>query len=159
MQSWLWKDAITASKISTEVQFTFKLDKFQQEVATNQASCSQEVKTKLNKRPYQFKKKGDEAQFLFNELIDEQIDAVKRQLDFVSTSDKATKQALKRAVSELDQCMETIRVRQKCIRIANQSDWGILAEYEADKLTSELDDEKKLNWARKEQQTKGSSCF
>ena len=56
-------DAIVASKTSIEAQFTSKLDKLQQEVAANQASCSQEVMTKLNKRPYQFKRKGNEAQF------------------------------------------------------------------------------------------------
>lgn len=44
----------------------------------------------MNKRPYQFKKKGNKAQFLFNKLIDEWINAAKRQLDFVSTSDEAT---------------------------------------------------------------------
>lgn len=113
MQSWLWKDAITALKTNIKVQFASKLDKYQQEVVANQASCSQGVMTKLNKRPYQFKKKGNKAQSLFNELIDEWTDAAKRQLDLVSTSDEATKQALKRAVSELDQCKETIRVRQK----------------------------------------------
>lgn len=59
---------------SLKVQFISKLDKFHQEVVANQASCSQGVMTKLNKRPYQFKKKGNKAQSLFNKLIDEQID-------------------------------------------------------------------------------------
>ena len=147
-------DAISTTKDSIERQFTSKLDKLQQEVAANQASCSQEVMSKLNKRPYQFRRKGNEAQFLFNESVDERIDAAKRQLDLVPTPDDTTKQTLKRAVSELDQGKEAIRVRQKHIRIADRSDWGVVAEYEADELASDSDDEKKLYRARKERETK-----
>lgn len=61
-----------------------------------------------------------------SKLIDEWIDVAKRQLDLVSTFDEATKQALKRAVSELDQCKETIRVRQKYIYVrqnTQQTSW------------------------------------
>ena len=47
--------------------------------------------TKLNKRPYQFKRKGIEAQFLFNESVDDRINAVKRQLDLIPTPDEVSK--------------------------------------------------------------------
>ena len=147
-------DVMAASKTNIEAQFAFKLDKLQQEVAANQASCSQEVMTKLNKRPYQFKRKGNEAQFLFNESVDDQINAVKRQLDLIPTPDEASKQALKRAVSELYQGKETICVRQKHIWIADWSNWGVVVKYEADKLASDSDDEKKLFQAHKEPETK-----
>ena len=147
-------DTIAASMTSIEVQFTFKLDKLQQEVAANQASCSKEVMTKLNKRPYQFKRKGNEAQFFFNESVDDWINAAKRQLDLVPTPDEVSKQALKRAVSELDQGKETICVRQKHIWIADRSNWGVVVEYEADKLASDSDDEKRLFPAHKEPETK-----
>ena len=102
----------------------------------------------LNKRPYQFKKKGNKAQFLFNE----RIEAAKRQLNLVPTTDDVTKQVLKRTVGELDQGKEAIRVRQKHIWIADRSDWGVMAEYEADELASDSDDEKKLYRARKERE-------
>jgi len=66
---------------------------------------------KLNKWAYQFKRKGNEAQFTFNESVDERIDAAKRQLDHIHTADEVARQALKRA--ELDQGKE-ICMRQDC---------------------------------------------
>ena len=80
--------------------------------------------------------------------------AVKRQLDLIPTPDEASKQALKRAVSDLNQGKEASRVRQKHIRIADRSHWGVAVEYKADKLASDSDDEKRLFWARKERETK-----
>ena len=103
-----------------------QLDKLQQELAAtaaNQSSSSRDVMAKLNKRSYQFKRKGNEAQFSFNESVDEHIDAAKRQLERVPTTNEAAKQSLKRAVEELDQGKEAIHIRQKHIRIADQSDW------------------------------------
>ena len=74
---------------------------------------------KLNKRAYQFKRKGNEAQFTFNELVDERIDAAKRQLDHVPTTNEAARQVLKRAVGELDQGTEAIRMKQKHLRMTD----------------------------------------
>ena len=98
-------DRIDPSNANLEAKFSGQLAQFQQElkeVAANQASSSQKVMAKLSKRPYQFKKKGIKAQFIFNETVDEKIDAAKRQLELVPTPDEATKTTLKRAVSELD---------------------------------------------------------
>ena len=52
---------------------------------------------KLNKRAYQFKRKGNKVQFTINESVDERIDAAKRQLDHVPTTDEAARQALKKS--------------------------------------------------------------
>ena len=143
-------DRIDSSSANLEAKFSGQLE----EVAANQASSSQEVMAKLSKRPYQFKKKGNEAQFIFNETVDEKIDAAKRQLELVPAPDEATKTTLKRAMSELDQGKEAIRVRQKHIRIADHPDWDVVEEYEADKLASDSDDEKRLYKARKEREAK-----
>jgi len=75
-----------------------QLDRLQQDVVTtaaNQSSSSHEVMAKLNKC-YKFKRKGNKAQFTFNELVDKQIDAAKKQLGHVPTTDKAARQALKK---------------------------------------------------------------
>ena len=79
---------------------------------------------------------------------------MKRQLDLIPNPDEASKQALKRAVSDLNQGKEASCVRQKYIRIADRSHWGVVVEYEADELASDSDDEKRLFRASKEQETK-----
>jgi len=67
-----------------------------------------------------------------------------------------TTYTLKCAISKLDQGKDAIQVRQKhnIIRIANHSDWGVIEEYEADKLSSNSDDERKLYKVRKEWEAK-----
>ena len=91
-------DAIQALTVSMEEKFAAstanmkekfavqqsQLDRLQQDVATTAASSSQDVMTKLNKWAYQFKRKGNEAQFTFNKLVGKQIDAAKRQLDHIT---------------------------------------------------------------------------
>jgi len=150
-------DRIDSSSANLEAKFSSKLSQFQEELksaAANQASSSQEVMVKLSKRPYQFKRKGNEAQFTFNESVDEKIDAAKKQLELVPTPDEAAKATLKRAVSELDQGKEAIGVRQKHIRIADRSDWGVVAGYEVDELASDSDDKKRLYKAHREREAK-----
>ena len=59
--------------------------------AANQSSSSQDAMAKLNKRSYQFKRKGNKAQFTFNESVDEHIDTAKRQLECIPTTNEAAK--------------------------------------------------------------------
>jgi len=54
-------------------------------------------------------------------------------------------------VGELDQA---IRVRQMHIRDADRSNWGVVAEYEADELASDSNDEKRLYRMHKEQKAR-----
>ena len=51
-------NAITATKGSIEGNFTARLDKLQRKMEASQASTSQEVMAKINKKGYHFKKKG-----------------------------------------------------------------------------------------------------
>jgi len=147
-------DAIEASKTGIEQQFTARLDQLQREVAMTQATSSQQVLDKLSRKAYTFKKKGCEEQFLFNDKVDERLDAAKSHLEKVTPKDEASKLALQQATSELEQGKEAIRVRQKHIRIADRDDWGAVAEYEADELADDSDDEKRLFKAKKERDAK-----
>ena len=99
-----------------------KLDKLQCEVEASQASTSQEVMAKMNKKAYHFKKKGNEAQFIFNSTVEDHIDAAKKTLGKMAPNSDADKASLEKATTELDQGKEAIRVWQKHIRIANLSD-------------------------------------
>ena len=46
---------------------------------------------------------------------------------------------LQQAASELEQGKEAVRVHQKHIWITDWSDWGVVAEYEAEKSADESD--------------------
>ena len=124
-----------ASSLSAtiESQFAAKLDErfsqFQQEMSSSQASCSQQVLDKLNKKTYHFKKKGCEEQFSFNDKIDDRVQAAKKQLSKVTAGDDSSQRALEQAKKELEKGKEDIHYRQKLIRIADRSDWGVAAEY------------------------------
>ena len=86
--------------------------------------------------------------------MDDRLQNAKKQLEKIATNDDASAQALERAKVELDRGKDEIRVRQKHIRIADRSDWGVVAEYEADELADDSDDEKRLFRARKERDSK-----
>ena len=81
------------------------------------------------------------------------MDAAKRSLAKV-TPRESEKDFLEKATEELDKGKEAIRIRQKHIRIADRSDWGVVAEYEADELADDSADEKKLYRAKKERYSK-----
>jgi len=145
-----------ASAVSATIgqQFATKFSEFCQEMVTSQAACSQSVMEKLNPKTHTFKKKGCEAQFVFNDKVDDHVRAAKKHLDKITATDGPSQRALEEAKAELEQGEEEIRVRQKHIRIADRSDWGVVAEYEADELADNSDDEKRLYRARKERDAK-----
>ncbi|XP_065915901.1 uncharacterized protein [Dysidea avara] len=145
-----------ASAVSTTIgeQFAAKFSEFRQEMVASQAACSQSVMEKLTRKTHTFKKKGCEAQFVFNDKIDDHVQAAKKQLEKITATDEPSQRALEQAKAELEQGDEEIRVRQKHIRIADRSDWGVVAEYEADELADNSDDEKRLYRARKERDAK-----
>ena len=147
-------EAIAATKSGMEQQFATNLHELRQEVAATQANCSQQVLEKLNRKSCTFKKKGCEHQFVFNDKVDDRLQNAQKQLDKITTADNASKQALEWAKVELDQGKDEIRVRQKHIRIADRSDWAVVAEYEADELADNSDDEKRQFRAQKERDSK-----
>ena len=103
---------------------------------------------------YSFKKKGCEEQFSFNDKVDDQVQAAKKQLDKITAGDDSSRRTLEQAKKELEKGEEEIRFRQKLIRIADHSDWGVVAECIADELADDSDDEKRLFRARKERDAK-----
>jgi len=92
-------------------QFSAKLDErlsqFQQEMFSTQASCSQQVLDKLNKKTYCFKKKGCKEQLSFNDKVDDRVQAAKKQLGKIMTSDDSSQRALEQARKELKKGEET----------------------------------------------------
>ena len=70
--------AIAATKSGIEQQFATNLNEPRQEVAATQATCSQQVLEKLNRKSYTFKKKGCEHQFVFNDKVNDRLQNTKK---------------------------------------------------------------------------------
>lgn len=107
---------------------------------------------KLNKRTYQFKKKGNEAQYSFNTTIEEHIDAARKELGKLDPTEEQDKAIVKKVGDYLGEDMKAIKVRQKHIKIADRSElgWAVVAAYEEDELASDSDDEKWIYRAERE---------
>ena len=138
-------------------KFSSSIAELKNEVTAGQEAASQEVVKIIDKRSYQFQKKGNETQFLFNASVDEHLDSARKELVKVmpgATEEQQT--TIKKAVLELDKGSKAIATRQKHIRIADRSElgWNVVAAYESDELADDLEDEKRLFKAEKEAERK-----
>ena len=113
---------------------------------------AERVVTKLKRdRGYEFKKKGHEKQYLFNDDIKDKLDSAAAMVAKVTSTNVKDKKALDNTTKELREGVDTILVRQKLIRLANRSEfgWDAVNEYETDELASSEDDAKRLEKAEK----------
>ena len=145
-------DAIRASKQDLQKDFTDQIAKLKSEVTAGQETSSQEVVKRLNKRSYQFKRKGNEAQFVFNTTVEEHFDAARKELGKLNPTNEHEKDIVKKTAEHLKKGMKAIEVRQKHIKIADRSElgWAVVAAYEDDELSSDSDDEKWIYRAERE---------
>ena len=138
-------------------KFFSSITELKNEVTAGQEAASQEVVKRIDKCSYQFQKKRNEMQFLFNATVDEYIDAARKELAKVIPGATEEQQVtIKKAVLELDKGSKAIITRQKHIRIADRSelDWNLVAAYESDELADNSVDEKRLFRAEKEAERK-----
>ena len=117
-------DAIHASKRDLQKDFSDQILKLKSEVTAGQESSSQDVVKKLNKRTYQFKRKGNEAQYAFNTTVEEHIDAARKELGKMNPTGEHEKAVVKKTGDLLKEGMKAIEVRQKHIKIADRSELG-----------------------------------
>ena len=137
-----------------QTEFSDKLAKLQKEVTARQGSSSQEVVEKIQKRSFQFCRKGNEEQFKFNALVDEHLGAAKKELGKLELRTKEEQKIVARSKAHFDKGRKEIAVRQKHIRIADRSDlgWAVVEANMDDELVSDSDDERKLYKANREAQ-------
>ena len=97
-------DAIDASKKDLQTEFSTKITKLQQEVTAGQESSSKEVVQKIQKRAYQFRRKGNEEQFKFNSAVEEEehFDAAK-ELGKLEPRGEAEKKIVEHMKAHLDE--------------------------------------------------------
>ena len=107
---------------------------------------------KHKKRTYQFKRKGNEAQYTFNTTVEEHIDAARKELRKLNPVEEHNKAIAKKTGKLLKEGIKAIEVRQKHIKIADRAElgWAVMAAYEEDELASDLDDEKRIYRAERE---------
>jgi len=104
------EDEQIASTVLTtiEQQFATKFNEFHQEMVASQAACSQSVKEKLNCKTHTLKKKDCEAQFVFNDKVDDHVRVAKKHLDKITATDDPSQWALEQAKAKLQQGEEEI---------------------------------------------------
>ena len=145
-------DAIQASKRDLQKDFTDQISKLKNEVMAGQESSSQEVVKKVNKCTFQFKRKGNEAQYTFNTTVEEHVDTATKELGRLNPTAEHDKAIVKKTGELLKEGMKAIEVRQKCIKIIDWSElrWAVVAAYEDDELASDSDDKKRIYRAERE---------
>ena len=144
-------EAIEESKRTMEEKFQSLKD----EMRKSQEEVTESVvrKVKSSRQP-DFRRKGNEKQFKFNDAVAEKLEEVGTELENVNkegaTAD-VKKEAVDRATKLVKEGKDLIEARQKMIRLADRSEygWDIVNEYEADELAADSEDEKRITKAEK----------
>ena len=129
-----------------------KIAKLEEDVkSSNQDAAERAVKKAKRERPLEFKRKGHEEQFYFNQDVGDCIAAATRHLGKIATPAEKEKAAMEKAVKELEEGAALIAQRQKFIRIADQSDhhWQTVAAYKGNDLAEDEEDAKRLEKAER----------
>ncbi len=129
-------DAITASKTAAENQFKNIKEKIkwnQDELKRTQEEMTENVVRKVKRsRTTEFKKKGNEKQFRFNDdEVAEKLEAAQADLQLMSSSG-----------GTVEEITTAVDKTKKAIR--SEYGWDIVKEYEADELAKNSDDEKRM---------------
>ena len=106
-------DTIRSTQRELKADFTEQISKLKREVRVGQESSSQEVVKKLNKRTYQFQRKGNEAQYLFNSSVENRLESAKKELTKLTPASDVQTAIVKRVKTYLDEGTKAIEVCQK----------------------------------------------
>ena len=108
---------------------------------------------KIQKRSYQFCRKGNGEQFKFNSVVEDHLKVAAKELSKLAVlCSEEERNIIQCTKDHLDEGIKTIVVRQKHIKIADRLDleWAVVKAYMDDELTSDIDNEKKLYKANHE---------
>ena len=139
--------ALLAAIRDSEHRLDRKLADFKADVQQAQDEAATKAVNRVrNDKPYHYKKKAHEEQARFNAQV---VESVQEAHDaFAAIEDSP---AIQRARDALGKGARLLADRQKLIKIADRSEngWGVVAEYTADELAEDSDDEKRLEKAEK----------
>ena len=137
---------------ANQKEMSEKLEKLEKDVHAGQDTAAERAVKKLKRdRGLEFKKKGHERQFLFNDEVKDKMENATAAMQKVDPSTKTSREALDEAKKELEEGIQLIAQRQKLIRLADRSEygWDAVNEYEKDQLAEDDDDAKRLEKAEK----------
>ena len=128
-----------------------RLDQLEKDVSTNNEQNTQRVVKRLKRaRAYEFRRKGNEKQFEFNDEVKDRLEAA---VTHIAKLPKETQEipSLVSATEELQEGIKALHTRQKLVRLADRSDlgWAVVDAYESDELASDDEDAKRMKEATK----------
>lgn len=138
--------AISTSNTSLEQ----KLSEFKNDMKRGQDEATERIIKKAKREKcYAFNKKGNQDQYEFNETIAEVLESAETKIDALSRVSKSSTKSLDEIKKAVKEGQVLIGDRQKVIKVADRSEygWAVVAEYQADVLAADSDDEKKLSRA------------
>ena len=145
-------EAITASQTRMDERFA----EFRTEVRQGQEdAAAKALKRARYEKLYEFKRKRNEEQVSYNAKLDETVAEVEAELAEAGTS---AAPALQRAMDAVKQSRRLIAERQKLLKIADRSEYGlgVVAEYTTDEVAEGSNDEKRLERAEKAAEQKAA---
>ena len=105
-----------------------------------QERTAQELSRKISGPAYQFRKKGNEMQFKFNQEVEESIASAKKELENMAPSDTGERATLSRATELLEEGASALKTWQKHIKVADRSrfGWGTVRHYPYQEVCGDL---------------------
>ena len=140
--------ALSDSQKQSQAELKDRMDQLEREVTTSNKESTQWVVKRLKRaRSYEFKQKGDEKKFDFNEEVKEDASAHIAKLP----REMQEHPSLVSATEELKEGMKVLHTRQKLIWLADRSElgWAVVDAYESDELASDDEDAKRMKEAKK----------
>ena len=147
--------ALTESQATNQCELDAKLKKLEKDVAAAQEDATERaLKRAKRDRLIEFKWKGHQEQYEFNEGIKDRLEAVTKKIKRLTprVPDDDTKKFPKEALDELQEGQHAIAERQKHIRIADQSEyhWRTVEAYKTGGLGDNEEDAKRIKEAERD---------
>ena len=144
---------LTRSQKTHQRDLDLKLKKLEKDVTAAQEDATERaIKRAKRDRPIEFKRKGHQEQYVFNKEVDDRLEAAAKKIKKLApaAADGKSKKFLQEALDELKADQEAIAVRQKHIRIADQSEyhWWTVEAYKVGGLGDNDEDAKRIKRQR-----------
>ena len=136
----------------SQEEVSHKLSQLESNVTASQDSAAQRICKRIKReQASEFKKKGHERQYLFNEEIKDYVEAASGLLSRMKPASEQDDATVKAAVEELSQGAKALAAQQNLICIVDRSHlgWQVVEAYESDELASTDEDAKHLEKAEK----------
>ena len=121
--------------------------------AAQQDATERALRKAKRGRPMEFRRKGHQEQFEFNEQVEDHLEAASKKIKKIAApADSDSKKFLKEVLEELQEGVDVVAERQKHIQIADQSEyhWRTVEAYKVGALGDSNDDAKKIKEAERD---------